>query len=106
MYSRQVVFTETPLSEFETKVQSGLSLTPAEILDLTLKGKVVNPPVVDESMFIDSDGSGANDFRVSPMYKRSMTMSEAWEIQQSARKKIRDFTKHVESANPSNNANT
>lgn len=91
--SKVTVLTETHLLDHESPVQSGLSLTPAQVFDLALSGRPVNPPVVDEALFIDSDNTPDYDYSVGAEYQRSVTMSQAWEMEHDSKTKIRKAEK-------------
>ena len=75
----------------ETPVQGGLSYTPADMREMMKKGYPVAPQSLSDDFFQDTDNKAGNNFDVEIWEKRGVSINDAWEHQQDARKKIRDI---------------
>lgn len=63
-----------------------LALTPQNIKELTDRGIAVNLP--NEKQFIQGDSIKAGSWEVEPVFRRSMDMCEAWELEQVSKNKV------------------
>lgn len=64
----------------------GLSLTPQNIKELTDRGIAVNLP--NEKQFLQGDSIKNNSWDIEPVFRRSMDMCEAWELEQVSKNKV------------------
>lgn len=67
--------------------QSGLSLTPSQMLNLSEQGIPISSHL-DDSNFYDGDSS--NDMNIDPLRMRGVDIVDAWNLQHKSRKNILD----------------
>lgn len=72
---------------YDTVVQSGLSLTPAQVRKLSEKGIAVSTPNANQEGLYDSS-SDLSDYSLDSFYERGITREELWERAQVAKTKI------------------
>lgn len=77
--------------EFEPSVQSGLSITPAQMADLSAKGIPVSAQ--SGAMEFDSVAVPANDYGVPIDMQRGTDIADVWNAQKNARKKMKEVRK-------------
>ncbi len=100
MNTRQKIFMRscvriknTKLLEHESPVQSGLSVTPSQMLRMTEQGIAISPAAVDETIFSDNDYKNTNDFHVNVEDRRHIDINMVWETEQDIKKKFRKARK-------------
>ncbi len=84
--SRTITASCNKLGKYEKPVQSGLSLTPRDVKELTDRGIAVSTP---NSSYTEASPIHRSDsWFVEPQDRRGMDMNTAWEISQRTRAKI------------------
>lgn len=77
--------------KYEYKVQSGLSVTPAEMMNLSKQGIPVSAQQVSASY----DGKTTYDYGVDAEYKRGVDINDLWNTKQSAKDKLRQLKSKI-----------
>lgn len=78
-------------SEEDIQVQDGLALTPAQVADLTNSGVPISQPLAMNFF----DGYKTLDFDPGILGRRGVDITDLWNAQQDARKKMRDYAASV-----------
>lgn len=78
----------------EAVVQNGLSVTPAEMMDLTNQGLAIG---AYNQMVLDTVNVSDKDFHVPMEYQRHVDMADMWVASQDLREKIRNIPEKVKS---------
>lgn len=71
---------------YETIVQSGLSMTPAEMDKLRERGIPIAPPATGLQFY---DMTDQNDFNVDAVHRRGADISDAYQLERGVRQKIK-----------------
>lgn len=87
----------TKLLETESIVQSGLALTPSQMLNMTEQGRAISPQNLSPDYFTDSDFTGENDFHVNIEEMRGITPNKIWETEQDIKQKFRKMKSEKDS---------
>lgn len=92
-------YTPNPVSkavrtEDDPIVQNGLAVTPAEMNQMLQAGLPISAQI--NSMFNDDTLVSARDFSVDAIYQRGIDAAEIFEMQQGAKRKIKDAFQHAE----------
>lgn len=89
--------TNTKLIESESAVQSGLSVTPAQMLKMSEDGRAISPQNLSPDFFSDTDHTSDNDFHVNVEELRGITPNKIWETEQDIKQKFRNMRKDKDS---------
>ncbi|UPW41870.1 hypothetical protein [Peromfec virus RodF5_5] len=79
----RVVTTNLP----RVRVHGGLALSPAQMLDLSQSGVPIASQMSSDN-FVDGDST--NDMSLDPMLMRGVDINDAWELQMTSRKNLRN----------------
>lgn len=86
-------------TEDEDVVQSGLSITPAEMAKLASKGIPVTPAALGVEFY---DGRGQQDFDIDPIYQRGVDITDVYAAQESSKERIRQGMKKIQQVQVNN----
>lgn len=87
-------FSRPHTRDYETPVQSGLAVTPAQMLDLTARGIPISP--ANLGLQYDS-GYSDLDFNTPLEYTRGVDIGQLWEERENAKQRIKlGLKKHAE----------
>lgn len=75
------------LEGIDRVVQSGLGVTPAQMLEMTNRGIPISPANLG---LVYQQGVGNLDFQPPLEYQRGIDMGQLWEAQQDSKRKFKD----------------
>lgn len=83
------VFASCKCELHESKVSSGLALTPAQMWDMAQQGKPISTSMLPDEYFDDGDPYATYDVDLDR--KRGIDVVELWEAEKTAKNKFRQF---------------